>query len=260
MLDPTIDRLIDTVFTEYEQRALAGFNNVQAVAKSDGSAVTQVDLETNASISEAFKATTPDYGIVSEEDPIPFKPEAAWRWVMDPVDGTASFARGYPTWGLGIGLTHQGEPTAGFLNFPALGERYVTDGKTILRNGAPARLQEPASLRDLRNVLVGSTSHRELPLSHLEHYKLRNFGSSLYHLLCLGMGRAELMIADLCKVWDLAPGLPFTRARGYVERYIDGSPFSHAELMAAQATGYSLPQPLLIGREDIVEEALALLR
>ena len=248
--------LFEGIFQDYQQRALALFNQVKPRVKEDGSAITQLDLETSRTLIDLFKRETPDYGIVSEEEPEPYRPEAPWQWIIDPVDGTASFARGYPAWGLGVGLAHLGEPVMGFMAFPALGENYLCDQTCLLRNGQPAPRADTGDVADTRNILMGSTLHRDLPLQGLKDYKLRNYGTTIYHLLCLALGRGEGMITDRCHIWDLAAGLPFTRRQGYVERYIDGSEFSMPALLARKAEKYRLPQPMVLGPEPLVAELL----
>ena len=49
----------------------------------------------------------PDHGILGEEDGLQ-NPDAAYRWVLDPIDGTRAFITGRPTFGTLIGLLHDG--------------------------------------------------------------------------------------------------------------------------------------------------------
>ncbi|MCC6194898.1 MAG: hypothetical protein IT518_10570, partial [Burkholderiales bacterium] len=59
-----------------------------------------------------------------------------------------------------------------------------------------------------------------------------------------------------CYLWDLAPALPFTRAAGCVERYLDGSALVVAELLAPDY-GFPRAQPLVVGSPEIVDGILA---
>ncbi|HKP67069.1 MAG TPA: hypothetical protein VJX31_10625, partial [Casimicrobiaceae bacterium] len=67
----------------------------------------------------------------------------------------------------------------------------------------------------------------------------------------LAAGRCDAVITGPCYIWDLAPALPFTRARGYVERYLDGSTFSVAPLLTP-SYGFPVRQPMFVGPEDVV--------
>ena len=244
--------VIRSLFSAYDEMALSAFRQVSVEAKADGTAVTRLDREASQMVSEALTAHTPHHDIISEEDTKPLLTGADWRWVIDPLDGTASFARGYPTWGLGIGLMRGGEPREGYLRFPALEETYACAGGVVTFNGSLARPPVSPPLPDTRHYLVDSSLHQWLT-SHepLSGHKLRSFGSNLYHMACLALGRAEAMICGRVYLWDLAPALPMTRAAGLVERYVDGGTFNLGELGAHN--GFRIRAPLVIAPEEPME-------
>ncbi len=244
--------VVDELFRRYDRLALAAFRDIAAESKPDGSTITRVDREVSRVVLSTLKAHTPEFGILSEEEPEAYRPEAPWQWVVDPLDGTASFARGYPVWGLGIGLMHRGAPHAGYIHFPVLGETFACDGAGLHFNGRPLAPPGPPLVRDTENLLFDSTLHRQFAsLAALHHYKLRIFGSNLYHMAALATGRAEAMICGRVYLWDLAAGLPMTRFRGFTERYADGSAFDLGEL--TRANRYRVRLPLVIGPPERVE-------
>ncbi|MEE8435379.1 MAG: inositol monophosphatase, partial [bacterium] len=244
--------VIQSIFRAFDEAALGAFRRVEAKAKADGTAVTVLDLETSQMVSQALTAHTPGHEIISEEDSTPRLTGAEWRWVIDPLDGTASFARGYPVWCLGIGLMEGGKPREGYLRFPALDETYACAGGAATFNGSPARPPTSPPLPDTQVYLVDSSLHKWLG-SHepLLAHKLRSFGSNLYHMACLALGRAEAMICGRVYLWDLAPALPMTRAAGLVERYVDGEPFEPGELGAHN--GFRIRMPLVIAPPEPME-------
>lgn len=248
--------LIAEIFRAYDDIALKAFRNIRAEAKEDGTSVTWVDREASRRVISSLKRHTPGYGIVSEEEAEPYRPDAEWQWVIDPLDGTASFARGYPIWGLGIGLLQRGAPREGYLRFPAVNESYAFAGKSLIFNGAPAAPPPGDTLADARNYLLDSSLHRWLgSFEPFQDCKVRIFGSNLYHMVSLAMGRAEAMVCGRVYLWDLAAALPMTRAGGYVECYGDGTPFDPATLGAAN--GYRLSAPLIIARPEWVKKIVA---
>ena len=251
--------LIASIFRDYDRIALEGFRSVRAEAKPDGTTVTRLDREASRQVISALMEHTPDYGIVSEEEAEPYRPDAEWQWVIDPLDGTASFARGYPVWGLGIGLMQLGVPREGYLRFPAVDESYAFAGGRLDFNGRPVPPLEPEVLADTHNYLLDSSLHRWLgSFEPFRDCKVRIFGSNLYHMVSLVMGRAEMMVCGRVYLWDLAAAMPMTRARGFVERYWDGEPFDPSALTSA--TAYRLRAPLVIGLPERVEEMLERLR
>ena len=252
--------LIETLFRKFDETSLDAFRNVSPETKQDGSTVTHVDREISAFALKLLKKHTPDYGVISEEETAPYRPEAEWQWVIDPLDGTASFARGFPTWGLGLGLVHRGEPVEGYLRFPVLGETYRFAEGTFFADSKEQKLSGGLPLADTRNILVGSSLQHQFRLEQGVGAKVRNLGSILYHLISLAMGRTEAVIANRFAVWDLAAALPFTRARGCVERFVDGRPFSLLELLTEPVGNSGRPRPLVIGPPAEVEAIIAEIR
>jgi fructose-1,6-bisphosphatase/inositol monophosphatase family enzyme len=252
-----IEPQLQAWFRAYDARALAAFRRIKVETKADGTTVTAVDRETSAEIVADLRRLFPDHGILSEEEGEPHRPDAEWLWVIDPLDGTASFARSHPVWGLGIGLLHRREPVAGFLRYPAVDETYACQDGRVRLNGMPFAPGPSEFTCDTRNVLTASQLHREIPYQKLERIKLRNYGSNLYHLVLVGLGRAEAVLVPRCYLWDVAAGLPFTRAAGCIERYADGTPFELAHLFASPGKPYRLAKPLIVGYPAQVEELLA---
>ena len=243
---------IQAIFTAYDQLAFRAYRQTGAEAKADGTTVTGLDRDASRMVTDALQAHQPDYGILSEEEDEALLPQAEWRWVVDPLDGTASFARGFPVWGLGIGLMQGAAAREGYLRFPALDETYAFDGTTLTCNGKPAQPPAGRPLADTEHFLIDSSLHKWLTgYGLLLDFKLRGFGSNLYHMAAMAMGRSEGMICGRVYLWDLAAALPMTRARGLVERFVDGGDFDPGELTAE--TGYRLRGPLIISTPERIE-------
>jgi len=100
--------------------------------------------------------------------------------------------------------------------------------------------------------------HAYVDVRRLRDYRFHNLGSNLYHLAMLGCGHCEAIITGPCYLWDLAPALPFTRAAGCVERYLDGSKLRLAELLMPPY-GFPTAQPMVVGSPATVDAILAAL-
>lgn len=62
-------------------------------------------------------------------------------WIIDPIDGTANFARGDRQWCISIGFAWKGVPEIGFIFAPAQDEFYEgVRGHGALMNGQPVRV------------------------------------------------------------------------------------------------------------------------
>ena len=68
------------------------------VEKADQTPVTIADREAEEALRALIKAVRPDHGIIGEEFGNE-RPDARHVWVLDPIDGTGSFATGKPVFG-----------------------------------------------------------------------------------------------------------------------------------------------------------------
>lgn len=240
------------LFRRYDEVTLPVHGRIAAHDKADGSSVTEADRVASRLVLEALKAHTPEYGVISEEDE-PYRAGAKSRWAVDPLDGTAVFARGLPVWGVGIGLLHDAQPREGYLHFPLLGESYAFRGDIATRNGNPIEPALNPVSADCRNIMI-TAIHAYIDVRRVVGLRLHNFGSNLYHMMALATGRCEAIITGPCYLWDLAPALPFTRALGHVERFLDGSMLDLGAMLSRRDFGFPVRQPLIVGPPTLVAE------
>ncbi len=103
--------------------------------KADGSLVTTADVETERAFRKCVEERFPDMGVLGEElgDS---NQSADFRWVIDPIDGTAEFARHLPLYGCIIGLHYKEQPLLGVIDHQAMDIRcYATYGMGAFANG-----------------------------------------------------------------------------------------------------------------------------
>jgi fructose-1,6-bisphosphatase/inositol monophosphatase family enzyme len=251
---------VASLFRDYDALVMPLHGSVAALDKDDGSSVTRADREASALVVARLKTYAPDAGIICEEEAISHQPDARLQWAIDPLDGTASFARGLPVWGLGIGLLDGDAAVAGYLRFPAVHQTFVCENGSGRCNGMSIASMTSAGRgisADTRNVMITSI-HDYVDIRRMKGYRFHNLGSNLYHLMMLACGRCEAIITGPCYLWDLAPALPFTRAAGCVERYLDGSPLDIDRLLAPPY-GFPIAQPMIVGPVETVTELCATL-
>ncbi len=73
--------------------------------KSDNTLVTDVDQEINGLFIQAVQQQFPTHSIRGEEESH-IQTGSEYTWICDPIDGTASFTIGIPTFTCGIALLH----------------------------------------------------------------------------------------------------------------------------------------------------------
>src|SRR6056297_3790711 len=93
-------------------------------AKSDDSPVTIADREAEQRTRQLLAASFPDDTVQGEEFATT-EGNNAYRWIVDPIDGTKSFVCGVPLYSTLLALEHEGRPIAGAIYIPACGEMIV---------------------------------------------------------------------------------------------------------------------------------------
>lgn len=114
--------------------------------KADDSPVTIADRETEAVMRSLISKQFPAHGILGEEHGRESL-DARYVWVLDPIDGTVSFATGFPTFGTLIALLEDGVPIIGIIDVPVLDDRWVgARGRPSTLNGVPVSTRACASV------------------------------------------------------------------------------------------------------------------
>jgi histidinol-phosphatase len=191
--------------------------------KPDATPVTVADRETEEFIRRAIEARFPDHGILGEE----FGGETSDRgilWIIDPIDGTRSFASGVPLYGVLIGLEIEGEPVVGCCHLPGLRETIVAaTGAGAWHNGQRASVSSVDRLEEARVTTSGLEYWRgwATPAGHEGWRKLvqsarfvRTWGDC-YGYLLVATGRAEIHADPATGAhWDWAPIAPIVAEAG----------------------------------------------
>lgn len=191
-------------------------HRVDHAAKGDGSPVTLADRDTERLLRERIARRFPDHGILGEEFG-EANPGARVRWILDPIDGTRSFMRGVPLYGVLVGVEVEGKATVGVAHFPALRETVAAGaGLGCTWNGAPCRVSPVTRLAD---ALVLTTDPRAVAgdagwgALQQKAGTVRGWSDCYGHAL-VATGRAEVMLDPVMNPWDSAPFLPILTEAG----------------------------------------------
>lgn len=173
--------------------------------KPDDSPVTVADREAEAVMRDLIRAAHPDHGIFGEEHGRE-RVEAEFVWVLDPIDGTASFITGRPLFGTLVALAHRGRPVLGLIDQSILRERWVgIAGEGTAWNGRPARVRPCPRLEDAV-LLATSPEMFATPDEAAAFRRVRErVRLPLYGGDCYAYGQLALGLADLVVETGLAP-------------------------------------------------------
>lgn len=167
MRDAIGERMValERVAREAGTRALAHWHRREELVfeqKADPRDIVSVaDREVEAAIRDAVAAAFPEDGFIGEE----FGTEptrSGFAWVIDPIDGTAPFMAGLPSWCVSIALVRGEERVGGAVAEPVAGELYLAEkGRGATLDGRRLRLDPGAGIRS-GSTAVGA-SHRSDP-------------------------------------------------------------------------------------------------
>ena len=141
--EPSLKEILEFALSlskEAGQYILPFWKNAAVAHKADGSEVTEADRGAERLLRRRIAECYPNHAILGEEfggDPVR---DAEHLWLIDPVDGTASFAIGLPLFGTLIGYLRRGEPRVGVVGAHALGETvYAATGQGCWYQRCPTR-------------------------------------------------------------------------------------------------------------------------
>ena len=227
---------------------------VEAELKSDMTPVTEADRGAEELIRSRIAETFPGDVVVGEE----FGPgggesgsEAASkrRWYVDPIDGTRSFVRGVPLYGILIGLEVDGRVEVGVAHFPGIGETVAAaSGRGCTLNGEPARVRATSSLAESYisfgdpGLFLGAR-HKQAWRRMMEGAAYRVGWSDAYGHALVATGRLELMVDPKMSAWDCGPFPVILREAGGYFGDWDGNETIHGD-RAFSTTRRLLPEAL----------------
>ena len=188
-------------------------------AKDDGSPVTEADLRADAVIRRGLASAFPGVFVLSEESLSSPSGPAHRFFLVDPLDGTKEFLQRNGEFTVNIALVEDGEPVAGVVLAPALGQLYWGArglgawrrawGPASVGPAATALGVAPAGAGPLRALV--SRSHRdervEAGLARLPHPPTAGAAGSSLKFCRVAEGAADLYprIGPTSQ-WDTAAG------------------------------------------------------
>jgi 3'(2'), 5'-bisphosphate nucleotidase len=218
-------------------------SGVSVNRKSDGSPVTQADIQAERLIRERLAAIMPDVSIIAEESYQAERGAAAPErfLLVDPLDGTREFVSGQDEFTVNIALVEAGVPVVGAICVPARGDIYLGGSTAARAEVQPGRSFGVESLREIRTSpvpssglrAVGSRSHMdpetEKFVRELAATEMVPAGSSIkFCLVARGDADVYPRLAPTME-WDTAAGHAILSAAGGFVLNLDGAPLRYGK-------------------------------
>ncbi len=221
--------------------------------KPDGAGpVTEADLAVNAMLEHNLPAARPDYGWLSEEtEDSQDRLSKSRVFIIDPIDGTRSFAEGSRTWAHSLAIVDEGEVTAAVIYLPVRDLLYAAaKGQGATLNGTPIRVSGVTDLKSAEILAAKPNLDARHWLQGQPPEFLRNYRPSLaYRMALVAQGRFDGMLTLRPSwEWDIAAGDLIIREAGGVCSDRSGRPLrfnnAHPRLSGVIAAGASIHEKL----------------
>lgn len=205
--------------------------------------VTSSDLAVQHFLTKRLAEILPGAGFLAEEEDFTdiVHPEI---WIIDPIDGTANYARGIENCCISVALARNGEPVLGVVYSPWRGELYTAEkGKGAFCNGKPIHVSE----RSFENgFLFTAMATYNKDLAHycrdiiydlyMDCCDFRRTGSAAVELCLMAAGFVDLYFEMRLLPWDYAAAsLILTEAGGAIFDFTGAFPslFKPSMVLAA---------------------------
>ncbi len=202
--------------------------------KGEFNPVTEVDRLCEQAIVKMVSDAFPNHDILTEESPFEGK-GSAWKWIIDPLDGTTNYFHGFPCFCVSIGLEVEGEVSIGVVYVPTLHELFHAErGKGAFLNNKRIAVSRVDRL-DRSLVCTGFPydvhEHADFYLHYFRQFLTKSFairrpGSAAIDLSYLAAGRFDAFWEFKLHPWDVAAAsLIITEAGGKLTDF-QGQPYS----------------------------------
>jgi len=222
-------------------RPFFGNPDLVVETKLDATPVTLADRGAEELMRSMITRKFPAHGVIGEEYGN-HQADADFVWVLDPIDGTKSFAAACPLFGTLIALLHRGQPILGAINQPILRQLMVGDGQTTTLNGRAVRVRPTTRIEDatfLTTNVHSPAQYQDGPAFQALAARARLFRTwgDCYGYLLVASGWADVMCDPIMNPWDIAALIPVIRGAGGVITDWQGNDPVNAKSIVAAGPG-----------------------
>ena len=201
-------------------RDFGEIENLQVSLKGPGDFVTASDKKVEKILIEELLKARP---ILSEEIG-EINNDKSFKWIIDPIDGTANFLHGIPHFAISIGLEHDKEIICGIIYDPIKDEMFVAEkGNGSYLNNQRMRVSSRSKLKDCIIFTGGpkrESKDRELTIKEYNSFSskvlipIRKLGSASLDMAYVAAGRCDGFWQRNLNYWDIAAGIILVKESG----------------------------------------------
>tara|TARA_Y100000590_G_scaffold268486_1_gene301552 strand:- start:59 stop:844 length:786 start_codon:yes stop_codon:yes gene_type:complete len=216
-------------------RDFGEIEKLQVSLKGPGDFVTASDKKVEKILIEELLKARPNYSIISEESGKIVNDES-FKWIIDPIDGTANFLHGVPHFAISVGLESDGKIICGIIYDPIKDEMFVAEkGNGSYLNNQRIRVSSRSKLKDCI-IFTGGPKHdskeRDLSLKEYKDFSsklpipIRKLGSASLDMAYVAAGRCDGFWQRNLNYWDIAAGIIIVEeSGGFVTDFSGGNQY-----------------------------------
>jgi myo-inositol-1(or 4)-monophosphatase len=238
-------------------RDFGEIEKLQISVKGPGDFVTASDLKVEKIIIEELLKARPNHSILSEEAG-EIKNDDEFKWIIDPIDGTANFLHGIPHFAISIGLEHNKKIICGIIYDPIKDEMFAAEkGNGCYLNNQRIRVAARTKLKDCIIFTGGPKYDSKDNELTLQEYKkvsseveisIRKLGSAALDMAYVAAGRCDGFWQRNLSYWDIAAGIILIKeAGGFITDFKGGD-------------DYIQNKTIIAGNSKINEEMIKILK
>ena len=237
--------------------ALDGPRQDVSTKSSPTDMVTEIDRASEALIVRRIQDARPDDGILGEEGTA-VAGISGYRWVIDPIDGTANFVHRHPGFAVSIAVEYKEQAVAGVVLDVMLDALYcATLGGGATRNceaihASPVTEVPKALIATGFSFDPGTRARQGQVVATLlpQVADIRRMGAAAVDLCSVASGRVDGYFERGLNPWDYAAGGLIASEAGARIGAIDGGPAVPGSIIAAPPAIFDELRALVVAAED----------
>jgi myo-inositol-1(or 4)-monophosphatase len=237
-------------------------NEILITQKEPGDVASAIDLEAETLIRDVVLKHFPDHSFLGEESGAVVH-DGEPQWVVDPLDGTANYLRGYPQYAVSIALVQDGQPVLGVVFDPCRNEFFgAISGRGAVLNGQRIHCAAPRqAITAMAATVFPKPTSARMPqymgeLGRVLHSfgGVRRSGSMALEMAYVASGRLDAFWEHDMGAWDAAAGIVLLREAGAVVHARDGRVLLDSRSLMASTPALMADFAALLGPQERPQE------
>ena len=213
--------------------------------KGDSDPVTEVDHRSERAILDVLSRHCPDDPVVREESGGEL-PDGGRVWLVDPIDGTSNYIRGFPWVGVSVALWVDDAPAVGVVIDVTTGDEYTAvAGRGAWRNGSPITVSLTPDLMESLIVTGFPYDRRERTEICKTRFRqvlaaaqgIRRLGAASLDLCMVASGKLDGYWEEDLSPWDMGAGVLMVAEAGGAVTDQSGNPVGTRTPFVAASNG-----------------------